>query len=143
MAYFVYNILVSLRQGLRSFADPIYLLALGLGLGAWLFPHPRMHLAWPKLLYLAFFEELIFRFGLQQTLQRHLTHKIICPGLSLANILTSAVFALLHLNEHPPLWAILVFFPSLLFGWAWDRYKNIVPCWGLHFVYNYLFFFRP
>jgi len=138
-----YNILTYFKQGLKPLFDPFYLMILVLGLGAWFFPPPKMNLAWSKLLYLAFFEELIFRFGLQETLNRQLTINLSQSGLSLANILTSCIFALLHLFQHPPLWSLLVFLPSLIFGWVWDRYKNILPCWLAHFLYNYIFFYRP
>ncbi len=143
MNQFCHNIFVSFKQGLNPLVDPVYPLILVLGLGSWLLPAPDFNLAWTKLLFLAFFEELIFRFGLQETLNRQLTKKLLIPGVSLANILTSTVFALLHLSQHPPVWALLVFFPSLIFGWVWDRYKNILPCWLVHFLYNYLFFYRP
>jgi membrane protease YdiL (CAAX protease family) len=36
-----------------------------------------------------------------------------------------------------PLWAASVFSPSLVFGWAFDRYKNICAPVVLHFAYNW------
>jgi len=57
-------------------------------------------------------------------------------GISMANVVTSLLFASLHLISQPPLWAALVFVPSLVFGWARDRYITVVPSIILHVVYN-------
>ena len=57
-------------------------------------------------------------------------------GISLANIITSVLFAAMHLINQPPLWAASVFFPSLAFGWLRDRYLNIHSSIALHMAYN-------
>ena len=50
--------------------------------------------------------------------------------------LTSLLFAGLHFFYHPPLWAALVFFPSLVFGWSLSRYQRVAVPTGLHAYYN-------
>ncbi|MFO7592610.1 MAG: JDVT-CTERM system glutamic-type intramembrane protease, partial [Pseudomonadota bacterium] len=61
-------------------------------------------------------------------------------GFSLANVLTSLLFATLHLFTHAPLWALSVIAPSLVFGWFWDRYRSILPGTLLHCSYNLSYF---
>ena len=85
-------------------------------------------------------EEMVFRglvqeyFSGKQVLQKH----FVC--LSLANIVTSGLFALSHLASQPVFWALLTFFPSLVFGYFKDRHGRLTPCVVLHSVYNFVFF---
>lgn len=129
-------------RGLRAFRDPPFLLALGAAIMAWLLPEPEMHLAWYRLLLLALLEEFVFRAGLQSLLARSQLILVRLGPISGANLAASALFAGLHLVHQPMAWALSVFFPSLVFGWAWDRYRHLLPCWMLHFVYNLFFFYR-
>lgn len=56
-----------------------------------------------------------------------------------ANLYTSLLFALLHTLTQD--WAgILVFFPSLLFGWVYQRTRDIVLVVLLHGLSNVVFF---
>lgn len=121
--------------------DPWFWILLLIGLLGWFLPRPawRPTLAMLALLVLA--EETVFRFGLQQ-IMRGWTKNRGLGVLSLANVLTSAIFAGMHLVHHPPIWALATFFPSLAFGLAWDRYRRIWPCWTLHMAYNMVFFYR-
>ncbi len=85
-------------------------------------------------------EEVAFRGALQGSLRQGLGTLGPWPGLSLANILTSIVFVLLHLLYHPPLWALAVLIPSLLFGYFRDRFDGapdalLAPI-ALHAWYN-------
>jgi len=134
--------LVYILNGLSCFTRPEYVFFLLLGFLAWFFPEPGIELHWGKLLYLALIEELVFRFFLQDILTKIFSWAFFKKQLSLGNIIASLIFSLLHLFTHPPLWALAVFFPSLVFGWAWDRYHNIIPCWILHFFYNLAYFYR-
>lgn len=86
-------------------------------------------------------EELVFRGGLQSfLLTKAAFQKQFAMGLlakvSLANVCCSVVFALFHLLNQPPLWAALVFLPSLVFGWALEKFNSVVPCVVLHCWYN-------
>lgn len=96
--------------------------------------------AWLVLLKLALLvpilEEIVFRGGLQGFLISKPAFSKSWFGLSVANIVTSVIFAAMHLIYNPPVWAMLVFIPSLVFGWARDRYNSIIPSIILHAVYN-------
>lgn len=81
-------------------------------------------------------EEIVFRGALQGWLLGLQPFKQRLTGISLANLLTSVLFTGLHFFNHSPLWAALVFVPSLVFGWARDRFDSIAPAIALHVFYN-------
>jgi membrane protease YdiL (CAAX protease family) len=81
-------------------------------------------------------EEFIFRGGVQQLLRDVLGARGI-GVLSAANLLTSVLFAALHFIHHPPLWAALTFFPSLVFGYFMDRDRRLRLPMLLHVFYNF------
>lgn len=88
------------------------------------------------LLFYPTLEELLFRGVIQgQALesawgnQRYL-------GISAANTLASILFALMHLAHHPPMWALAVFAPSLIYGYLRERYDSITPAITAHAFYN-------
>lgn len=116
--------------------------ALAFGLLAWMLPEPAVRVIWWRLAIHALGEEIIFRGLLQRTLSKAAFLRRRLGPLSLPNILTSITFASIHLIVHPPLWAAAVIAPSLVFGWIWDRYMRIAPCWLAHFFYNLCFFYR-
>ncbi|CAC9434252.1 hypothetical protein [uncultured Gammaproteobacteria bacterium] len=75
-------------------------------------------------------EELVFRGLIQDYLHTKFTNTV--AQLSLANILTTILFVLLHLIYHPILWALAVFVPSLIFGYFKDRFGCVLPAIILH-----------
>lgn len=81
-------------------------------------------------------EEWIFRGNILPTIAAKLPAKMVYPPISLANLLTSLIFVALHLFSHPPLWAASVILPSLVFGWAMERYKILAAPIILHMFYN-------
>lgn len=85
-------------------------------------------------------EETVFRGLIQGSLYRYPFGARTNRGVSVANVLTSVLFAAAHLFYSAPLWAMLIFFPSLVFGYFRDRYQSIVPAMVLHIVYNGCFF---
>lgn len=96
-------------------------------------------LLWLVLLYPAL-EEMAFRGGLQTLLLKSQKGRVIRYGISLANLVTSLLFAVLHLINHSPLWAAAIFVPSLIFGWFRERYGSIIPSIILHCGYNLIYF---
>jgi membrane protease YdiL (CAAX protease family) len=46
----------------------------------------------------------------------------------------------MHFINHPPFWALAVFFPSLVFGYFRDRCDSVVPAITLHILYNFGYF---
>ncbi len=76
---------------------------------------------------------------LEQSFAKRRYYMLIGP-ISLANVLTSVAFATLHLLSQPPLWAFLVFFPSLAFGWTREASSGLLLPVVLHVFYNLGFF---
>ena len=86
-------------------------------------------------------EELLFRGLLQgELIERGWIRPWVC-GLSGANISVSLLFTVFHLWSHSPIWAVLVFFPSLVFGYLRDRFDSTVPSILMHMWYNSGYFF--
>ncbi len=56
------------------------------------------------------------------------------------NLKTSLLFSIAHLVHFPTLNSLLVFFPSLLFGYAYMRAGSIVTPILLHFSSNLIYF---
>ncbi|WP_455206650.1 JDVT-CTERM system glutamic-type intramembrane protease MrtJ [Kaarinaea lacus] len=81
-------------------------------------------------------EEILFRGAIQGSLVSKPFGQKKVIGLTGANWITSLVFALAHLWYQPALWAILIIFPSLLYGFFRDRHASIYPCIVLHAFYN-------
>jgi hypothetical protein len=129
--------------GLRAAASPRLYAVLGLGFGAWLLPAPGVTPSVSFLILSGLAEEVVFRLLVQGELSRLTRRAYDLPGISRANIATSGLFAAMHLVHHPPLWAVSVFFPSLIFGWAMDRYGSVLPPVVIHVCYNILYFYRP
>lgn len=120
--------------------DPLFYLLLGLGLIAWFLPAPYFTLPLWWLALMALVEELIFRGLIQEGLNKLFRHRFWIGPISLANLVTSILFAGAHLFAQPVGWALATFFPSLAFGFVWDRHKSIWACFVLHLSYNLFFF---
>ncbi len=56
------------------------------------------------------------------------------------NLRTSLLFSLAHLINFPTINSILVFFPSLLFGYAYQRTGSIVAPFLLHLCANLFYY---
>ncbi len=102
-------------------------------------------LPWERLLSMAFLmaavwqpivEELLFRGCMQGVLIRRTWGRRTIIGLSTANLLTSIVFVIAHIPTHPLLWALLVLFPSLVFGILRERSGSVIPPIAIHIFYN-------
>lgn len=82
-------------------------------------------------------EELAFR-GFIQTwlLEKSIFRNTPLLKLSYANLVTSFLFASFHLFNQSPLWAALIFAPSLVFGYLRERYEAVTPSIVMHAWYN-------
>ena len=130
------------------YKDPAFHLAIAGALIFWLILYfyfkPPTDLGWPlrdplrylyPVLLYPIVEELIFRGFVQEFVQERFTARRL-GTLTYANLITSALFAGLHLINHPPLWAIGVFIPSLIFGFFKDRTGKLTAPMLLHIFYN-------
>ena len=128
--------------------DPLFLLAMAAGPACWLvislILRPTVQWAWPVVLPWQYLlpvvvypvaEEIVFRGLIQELLQEYLGGGRLGP-LTVANLLTSCLFTGLHFIYHPPLWAALVFFPSLVFGFFKERSGTLAAPIALHVFYN-------
>lgn len=137
--------------------DPLFLAALLAGPVTWLvlyfIQQPVVQWNWPlvrpwqfllPVLLYPIVEEIVFR-GLIQELVRDTIGRRSLGPVTIANLLTSLLFAGLHFIYHTPLWAALVFFPSLVFGFFKDRTGRLLAPVILHVFYNagYLWVFSP
>lgn len=124
---------------LKSYVSFPILIAFLLG-GIGHFFHPLDKTSVPKLIWIAFMEELTWRVLIQEQLNM-LMHSKKFHSVSASCIVTSALFALFHLFQQSAAMAALVFFPAMVFGMLWDAYKNPYVCIGMHFWYNFTFFY--
>jgi uncharacterized protein len=140
--------LLGLKVAPGFYRSPIFLSSLAVGVAFWLVlpfltvvkPSP-----WLCLLSLPFLlavlwqpivEELLFRGCLQGFISIREWGQRSLVGISIANILTSVVFAGAHIATHSLPWALSTLFPSLLFGVLRDRFGSVLPSIALHIVYN-------
>jgi len=130
------------KWGVISLTDPIFYLFLSLGFFGLYVPEPDIELSLGTLFLKALFEEFFFRFLLQEGLDRLLRYRWKLGPLSLANLLASLTFAGMHLIHQPVNWALLTFFPSLAFGYIWQRSRSLVSVTILHFAYNAFLFYQ-
>jgi uncharacterized protein len=80
-------------------------------------------------------EEAVFR-GIIQPALHEWTRGAGLAGLSLANIITSVLFAAVHMPAHGILHAALVFGPSLVFGLFRERHGTVASPAVLHVTWN-------
>jgi len=92
------------------------------------------------ILFYPIIEELAFRGVIQGYLSLHIPRHYFGAHLTVANLLTSLLFVAIHFVHHPPLWAIAVFVPSLIFGYFRERFGSVIPAIVLHAFYNGVYF---
>lgn len=132
----------------KFYRDGQFIFALTLGVAVWgaaWFAAPQFFTRLPQgdyvlmasvILWQPLLEELLYRGVIQGQAVRQKWGKVMCCGVSGANLLTSGLFVLSHLVYHTPIWAMAVFVPSLVFGYFRDRYKSVWPGLVLHVFYN-------
>jgi membrane protease YdiL (CAAX protease family) len=134
--------------GRKLWQDPLFLLGLFAGPAAWLFLYlvlqPAPQWDWPLAAPLAYLmpalvypvlEEIVFRGLIQELVHEYVSPRSFGP-VTAANLLTSLLFTAMHFIYHAPLWASLVFLPSLVFGFFKDRTGKLVAPIVLHCFYN-------
>ena len=81
-------------------------------------------------------EEIIFRVGIQNYLMR-------IQNKWMSIVLTAVLFALAHMVVKENIQSLLVFFPALLIGYHYMKYKSLKYVIILHSIYNlFLFDYR-
>lgn len=80
-------------------------------------------------------EEIVFRGLLQSYLQVKIKQSPV-RVISYANIFTSILFVTLHIFYQPIIWALIVFIPSIVFGYFKEKYNSLLPSIFLHSYYN-------
>ena len=126
----------------KSLKDPIFALLLVAPLPFWVFIGATqgvtgitdLSLLMRLVVLYPIVEEIVFRGFIQPFLAKRLSQR--WSVFSLANVLTSLLFVAVHLINHPPLWALAVFGPSLVFGYSQERYNHLVAPIILHCSYN-------
>lgn len=117
---------------------------LATGFGLWLllpagYSQPIASDPWRLLGFLLLYpviEEWLFRGILQGELLRRPWGRTRHLGVSVANVLTTVAFVLLHLVHQPPGWALAVAAPSLVLGHFRERYSSLWPPIMLHVLFN-------
>jgi uncharacterized protein len=140
--------LLGLRLDHPFHRDSAFLWLVALGPITWLaiiwflaFQPLPWHVIWSEAflsvaLWQPLFEELLFRSVIQGQLLQTMWGRKTWIGLSLANLLTSTLFTLAHLASHSVSWSLLVFVPSLCFGFMRNRFGSVYPAIVLHAFYN-------
>jgi membrane protease YdiL (CAAX protease family) len=126
----------------RFYTDPIFIALALAPTPIWLLIYLQTgtiaELGAIPLLTLTFFypvlEEIIFRGILQPWIAQRWKQSLF--NLSVANLITSSIFALVHLFHHSLLWAMATFIPSLIFGYSRERYNRLLAPIVLHASYN-------
>jgi membrane protease YdiL (CAAX protease family) len=79
-------------------------------------------------------EEIVFRAGLQEALQRSLGPRT--GAARAATVLSAGAFAAAHWVAHPGLLAGLTFVPALLIGHLYQTQRRLPPCIAAHSLCN-------
>lgn len=140
--------LLGLQACLPFHRDRLFHLALAAGpifWAAWWMVAPVNFLPWSGFWSSAFLsltfwqpliEELFFRGLIQGQLRRLSWGRHSFLSVTPANAVTSMLFMAGHWLTHPPLWALAVLAPSLVFGFMRDRFQSTYPSIVLHGFYN-------
>jgi len=123
--------------GAAFLAAPLMVIILVLTpLSQWQWP-----VLWPNLflatLVFPVCEEVIFRGLIQGELLRIAVMTRRFAGISIANLLTSALFSIGHALVFGSLMALLVLPASMIFGGFYDRYRSVYLPIFLHGWYNF------
>jgi len=129
-----------IQYGAAVLAAPVFVLLYNTLFQQQLFDFKLVSFDTKSLFFLIVFYPVVEEFAFRGVIQEYIATKTKqYPSffyLTVANIVTSVLFVLMHFVHHTPLWAMLVFIPSLIFGYFKDQYKHIIPSIFLHMLYN-------
>ena len=98
--------------------------------------HPVVFLS--LLFYTAIPEEIFFRGYLLELLKDE-GESFISRG----NVLTSLAFALLHVAMYKNIYMLKVFFPSLIFGYLYEKTENLLCPVLCHWIFDIIYLVKP
>ncbi len=140
---------IGLNLSTKWFKDVVFYLALLAAIPAktliiLLTPHIKTHINLSMhfiffLLFISFSEELFFRGFLMPEFSSFIKGNF--WFFSYSNIIVSVVFSISHIFLHNVFWSVLVFFPSLIYGYFREKHGSILPSVILHFTYNLIYFY--
>lgn len=81
-------------------------------------------------------EELLFRGIIQGQLTKYEWCRQAIFKITSANVVTSILFAGMHMLNNTPIWSLTIFIPSLLLGYFRDTFNSVYPSMVLHSIYN-------
>lgn len=129
-----------IQYGVAILAAPLFILLHNSIFQDQLFDLKTIHFDIQSLFFLIVFypviEELAFRGVIQEFIASRTKQYPSFLHISVANIVTSVLFVAMHFVHHTPLWAVLVFVPSLIFGYFKEQYGHISASIFLHMFYN-------
>lgn len=85
-------------------------------------------------------EELIFRKIGYSVFSKGFFNTKVLEIITFRNIILSLMFCVFHLFNHDTVLALLTFFPSLVFGLCFERYKILLPSILIHAIYNFIYY---
>ena len=135
----------------KLFKDKFYLSFFLIGIIGFLFPfidlyereslsRISVHTFFLLIILFPIIEECLFRGVLHSLLLKINLLQNRLLTISFANFLTSILFVLMHFFNHPPLWALLVIVPSIIYGYFRERFNHLLPPILLHIWYNFIYF---
>jgi len=129
-----------IQYGVAILAAPLFVLLHNTIFQHQTFNVDHLHFDIRSLFFLIIFyplvEELAFRGVIQEFIASKTKQYPSFFHVSVANIVTSLLFVAIHFVHHTPLWAMLVFVPSLIFGYFKEQYGHIGYSIFLHMFYN-------
>ncbi|WP_373029904.1 JDVT-CTERM system glutamic-type intramembrane protease [Sulfurovum sp.] len=129
-----------IQYGAAMLAAPVFVILYNNFFQQQSFDLNLVHFDINALFFLIIFYPVVEEFAFRGVIQEYIASKTKqYPSfffLTVANIITSVLFVLMHFVHHAPLWALLVFVPSLIFGYFKEQYGHIGASIFLHMFYN-------
>lgn len=131
---------LSIQYGVALLAAPLFVLLQNIIFHEQTFDVDLLYVDARSLFFLILFypvvEEVVFRGVIQEFITSKTKGYPSFFNVTIANVVTSILFVMMHFVHHTPLWAMLVFIPSLIFGYFKEQYGHIRSSIFLHIFYN-------